>query len=673
MLEILQSSESDAMTLFGRMALVRCFESRLLELFSQGLLMGTTHTCLGQEANAVGVSAALRRDDVVVSNHRCHGHFLAHVGDMQALMAEIMGRADGVCGGWGGSQHLCVPDHFYSNGIQGGILPMAAGLALAYKKSGIDRVVTVFIGDGTLGQGVVYETLNLASLLSLPLLCVVEDNKIAQSTPSHQVMAGSISARAEAFSIPWQHLKTHLVEEILATTSEAVAHIRAGGGPRLLWLESVRLGPHSKGDDTRPEAEIAELRLHDPVERAQNSLPAAAVAKIWEEAESAVSAVVAAALESPWPNWSADASPSSTLLQLPVVDDPATMAILGELSGKSMLARLNAALKQAVAGADDVFMLGEDIADPYGGAFKATQGISNALPEKVIPMPISEAAMIGLAGGLALGGKRPIVEIMFGDFLGLGMDQLVNHAARFRGMYNGQVRVPMLVRTPMGGGRGYGPTHSQTLEKHFCGIPGLTVLAPSPLHPISTMLQGSLDAPEPTLWIENKAAYAFRSTITNGSMVDDFFVYYAGEQNSPWVILSLTGFNAEKATIITYGGMLSAAMDAAYILLMEHEISVRVLLPGRLYPFDGEQCRGLSAAAGPILAVEEGSSPFGFASEVAATLAEGGFLNGRAFARLGMKGAAVPASRVLEEQSLPGVDAIVNAMLSLTNKETAQT
>ncbi len=157
-------------------------------------------------------------------------------------------------------------------------------------------------------------------------------------------------------------------------------------------------------------------------------------------------------------------------------------------------------------------------------------------------MPISEGAMVGLAGGLALGGKKPIVEIMFGDFLGLGMDQLINHAARFRGMYNSQVQVPMVVRTPMGGGRGYGPTHSQTLDKHFLGIPGLTVLAPSPLHPLSTMLQGALQAKNPTLWIENKTAYAFRATITDSAMVDDFLSIIVATlllRGSPYPTLAL--------------------------------------------------------------------------------------------------------------------------------------
>ncbi|MBF0193504.1 MAG: pyruvate dehydrogenase [Magnetococcales bacterium] len=666
MLDILSSSKTDSLTLYKRMALVRCFEKRLLGMFSQGLLMGTTHTCLGQEANAVGVVAALAGDDVVVSNHRCHGHFLAHTGDMAALMAEIMGRATGVCGGWGGSQHLCVPNKFYSNGIQGGILPMAAGLALAHKNSGSKQVVVVFIGDGTMGQGVVYETLNIASVLSLPLLIVVEDNHIAQSTTTTNVLAGSIGARAEAFGIKWQHLKAPLVEDIYGAAQKAVTKIRDGSGPQMLWLDSVRLGPHSKGDDTRPQDEVAKLHHLDPLEKASKALSPEVVDEIWLEAEKVVDEVVAKAKDAPWPQWTKTQKLVSPINSEPQIDEPESLAILNKLSNKSMLANLQDALNQILGENSDLLLFGEDVVDPYGGAFKVTDGLSTAFPNQVLGMPISEAAMVGIGGGLALAGKKAVVEIMFGDFLGLGMDQLINHAARFRGMYNGQLELPMVVRTPMGGGRGYGPTHSQTLDKHFLGIQGLTVLAPSPLHPLYPMLQGALTAKDPTLWLENKLAYSFR---TNGggdtAMVDDFYIYYAGDASQPWVVLSHTGFEEDSATIITYGGMLGVAMEAANRLLLEHEIPTRLLLPGCLSPFDAEGCMRLLADDGPLLLLEEGSSPFGFASEVIATLTEAGALNSRAVGRIGMEGPAIPASKVIEEKSLPGADAVVNCMLNL--------
>src|SRR6516164_4765319 len=205
--------EPRAHRLYRRMLFIRRFEESLLELFERGLLNGTTHACIGQEADAVAVVEHLGEQDHVVSNHRCHGHFLARTGDALGLMAEIMGKPEGVCGGIGGSQHLCAPG-FKSNGIQGGIVPNAAGIALAKQLDGGDGLSVVFIGDGTLGEGATYETLNLASLWKLPLVVVLEDNEWAQSTPVGANLAGSMSDRFAAFGIPVFEIDSTDVEEI---------------------------------------------------------------------------------------------------------------------------------------------------------------------------------------------------------------------------------------------------------------------------------------------------------------------------------------------------------------------------------------------------------------------------------------------------------------------------
>ncbi|HMJ24673.1 MAG TPA: thiamine pyrophosphate-dependent enzyme, partial [Pyrinomonadaceae bacterium] len=161
---------------FQQMLTVRIVEERLLRLFSEGLLHGTVHTCLGQEGCAVGVVSALNAErDVVFSNHRGHGHFLAYCDDVDGLIAELMGRRTGVCAGVGGSQHL-HQKNFYSNGILGGIVPVATGMALAEKAKESDSIVIVFLGDGAFGEGVVYEAFNIAALWDLPILFVVELN-----------------------------------------------------------------------------------------------------------------------------------------------------------------------------------------------------------------------------------------------------------------------------------------------------------------------------------------------------------------------------------------------------------------------------------------------------------------------------------------------------------------
>ena len=251
--------------LYRGMARIRRFEETVLEQFPRGVFYGTTHTYLGQEADAVGVLHYLQPQDVVFSNHRGHGHFLAYGGEPRALFAELMGKASGVCGGRGGSQHLHWRN-FYSNGIQGGIVPAAVGIALAEKRLGSEAVTVAFLGDGTLGEGVIYEAFNLAALWRVPILFVLENNRIAQTTPVELALAGSIPGRFAAFGIPASELDSSDVVEIAGVAAPLLDDVRQGGGPQALILHTYRFGPHSKGDDTRPEAELAALRqARDPL------------------------------------------------------------------------------------------------------------------------------------------------------------------------------------------------------------------------------------------------------------------------------------------------------------------------------------------------------------------------------------------------------------------------
>jgi acetoin:2,6-dichlorophenolindophenol oxidoreductase subunit alpha len=250
--------------LYRRMRFIRRFEESLLELFELGELNGTTHACIGQEADAVAIMEHLRGGDHVFSNHRCHGHYLAHSGDAVGLLAEIMGKEAGVCRGLGGSQHICSPG-FKSNGVQGGIVPAAAGIALSYVLSGSDAISVVFIGDGTLGEGVVYETLNLAALWRLPLLVVCEDNGWAQSTPVSANLAGSMRQRFEAFGIPVREIDSTDVLELDEVAGTEVAELRASGGPRVMLIHTYRLCHHSKNDDDRPAVEVEARWLVEPL------------------------------------------------------------------------------------------------------------------------------------------------------------------------------------------------------------------------------------------------------------------------------------------------------------------------------------------------------------------------------------------------------------------------
>jgi len=280
--------------LYRRMRFIRRFEETLLALFEEGLLNGTTHACIGQEADSVAIVEHLRAGDHLFSNHRCHGHFLAWTGDAFGLLAEIMGKSEGVCGGIGGSQHLCAPG-FKSNGVQGGIVPAAAGIAMAIQLRRGDALSVAFVGDGTLGEGLVYETLNLVSLWQLPLLVVVEDNRWSQSTPIAANLAGGIARRFTAFDLPVVELASTDVLEIDRAARDAVHDCRARGGPGVLIIHTYRLCHHSKNDDSRPAAEVAERWALDPLAIHGARLDAGERAAIDEDVDEAVGAVVARA------------------------------------------------------------------------------------------------------------------------------------------------------------------------------------------------------------------------------------------------------------------------------------------------------------------------------------------------------------------------------------------
>lgn len=280
---------------------IRRFEETVLANFQLGIFLGTTHTYLGQEADAVGVISALAPDDIIFSNHRCHGHFLAYGGDPRALFAELMGRVTGVCAGRGGSQHLHWRN-FYSNGIQAGSVPIAAGAALAEKHKKSRAVTVAFLGDGTLGEGILYESLNLAALWNLPLLFVLENNHIAQTTPIEYAVAGDIASRFQAFGIPTDRLDTSDVLQVLQAAQELVNQVRAQCAPRALIIDTCRFGPHSKGDDTRPPAEIERMRnTRDPLKIHAGRLSPADQAAIEQAVDLEIEAAFHLAQSDPFP------------------------------------------------------------------------------------------------------------------------------------------------------------------------------------------------------------------------------------------------------------------------------------------------------------------------------------------------------------------------------------
>lgn len=284
---------------YTQMLLIRQTEQQFLELYAQGKLNGTVHTCIGQEASAVAVVNAMdRQRDVVFSNHRAHGHFLAYCGDVEGLLAEVLGREGGICGGIGGTQHLYT-GNFYTNGIQGGIVPCAVGAALAEKMKGSGAITIVFVGDGTMGQGAVYESMNIAALWQLPVLFVLEDNGIAQSTPKHQEHAGDIATRAETFGIETFTADSFDPLSLHATAVAAVELVRQQQRPAFLVINCYRIGPHSKGDDTRSPQELAAVEQRDPLRQLELQLNQEQLQQTQQLVYRRVQSAVEAVLERP--------------------------------------------------------------------------------------------------------------------------------------------------------------------------------------------------------------------------------------------------------------------------------------------------------------------------------------------------------------------------------------
>ncbi len=326
----------------------------------------------------------------------------------------------------------------------------------------------------------------------------------------------------------------------------------------------------------------------------------------------------------------------------------------------TVLDRLNFALHRSMESDDRVHVLGEDILDPYGGAFKVTRGLSTKFPTRVLTTPISEAAIVGLATGMALRGLIPVAEIMFGDFLTLAADQLVNHASKFRWMYNDLVKVPIVVRTPMGGRRGYGPTHSQSLEKMFLGIPGLKVVAPNTLGDPADLLAASISDDDPVIFIEHKLLYP-RQLLEEGAA--DLLDYQVDQTSSAYPTFTLRPTQSPHITLACYGYNFELARLAALDLLMEHEIFAEIILFSQLSPFMLDPLFQSLERTGKLVTVEEGTLSLGWGAELAARSAEK--LSGLRIRRVAALDLPIANAKRLEDKILPSVQDIINAGLSI--------
>lgn len=330
----------------------------------------------------------------------------------------------------------------------------------------------------------------------------------------------------------------------------------------------------------------------------------------------------------------------------------------------TVLERLNFALHRALETDPRVYVLGEDILDPYGGAFKVTRGLSTEFPQRLLTTPISEAAIVGVANGMALRGLRPVVEIMFGDFVTLITDQLVNHAAKFRWMYNDNVRVPLVVRAPMGGRRGYGPTHSQSLEKLFLGVPGLKVVAPNTLGDPAALLEAAIADDDPLLFVEHKLLYPRPLLEAGAGDLLDYEIQSSGG-SFPTHVLRLPD-QVPGLTLAAYGYNFELARQAARDLLMEHEVFAELVLFSQLSPFALEPLFESLRRTRRLLTVEEGTLTLGWGAEVAARAVE--TVDGLRVRRVAALDLPIANSKALEEAILPSSADVVRAALEMMER-----
>lgn len=634
----------------------------MLDEFSKGSVRGTVHTCYGQELTPSVVMSLMRESDVLFGTHRAHGYYLAGTNDFQGLAAEILGKDGATSHGVGGSQHLAAPG-FFTNGIQGGTVPLAAGTFLGTQIPQ-DGVAVAVIGDGTLGEGIVYETLNIASLQQLPLLVLVENNGIAQSTPQSQFLSGTIEGRARAFGVKYFECDSRDFEQTEAVISQVFDFVRSEHKPAVLNVVSYRLGSHSKGDDNRAQTQIEVLKQQDflNVLVSEDSSWAESWTSFQAEMQETVSKVLLRDSASEViQDYSAD-----VISNLSGAASPQHLETQKSLTGREVslnrVEKCLSTLSEALVIGEDVETMPPTMAKPYTGAFGVTHKLSEIYPGRVINMPIAEGAIIGLGIGRALAGKPTIVEIMFGDFTTLVVDQIRQQASKIVAMYGERKNLPLLLRTPMGGRRGYGPTHSQNLESMFFGITNTIVFVQNEWNTSPDTYLRLLGTQLPTIVIESKDLYP--TSLTGTAPIGYSLGQHKDVDLAPITMSPL--FGKPSLTIVTYGFAASLVRDALSVLATSAEIAVDVVVLQVVSPLDMRDILESAHQTKNILVVEEGFPSQGLSSSIVDGLTSAE-ISGVSLWAVGQK-REIGASKFAEDDALLSVASIISAVEKLVGK-----
>jgi 2-oxoisovalerate dehydrogenase E1 component len=643
--------------LYQVMVRIRRFDEKTVELFNAGLVKGTAHSYVGQEAVATGACAHLTAEDSIISNHRGHGHCIAKGARLDLMMAELMGRESGYCRGLGGSMHIAALDlnMLGANGIVAAGVPLGAGAALAAKLRGGDRVVLSFFGDGGANQGVVHETMNLAAVWKLPFVFVCENNKYALSTDQSRTTAGEgVTARAQAYGIPAVRVDGNDLLAVHEAVGEAVARARRGEGPSCVEAVTYRWGGHSMRanlPEYRTKEEELEWMARDPIARVEQRLLEMGASEVELKelrlrVDGELEAAAAYAVESP--------EPTVEVMEAAVYAPHARVSEPASRAGREMtvVEALNAALHQEMARDGRVFLMGEDVG-LIGGIFGVSRGLRDRFgEERVRDTPISEPTFVGMGVGAAVAGMRPIVEIQIWDFIAMTMDQVVNQAAKIRYMLGGRATVPLVIRGPQGGGIRLAAQHSQSLEAWFVHVPGLVVVAPSTPYDFKGLLASAIRDDNPVIFLEHKMLYP-----TKGEVPEGEYLIPLGKAD-----VKRPGTDV---TVIATQMMVQRALGAAQDLEKDG-ISIEVIDPRTLVPLDEAAILESVGKTHRLVIVHEAVKRGGFGAELAALVTERALDELDApIVRLGARNVPMPYNDKLEQATIPSRDDIAAAVRSL--------
>ncbi|HWD53546.1 MAG TPA: dehydrogenase E1 component subunit alpha/beta [Acidimicrobiales bacterium] len=649
-------SPVDLVEMQRRMLLIRGFEERVAALYRDGEVPGFVHLSTGQEATAVGACWPLGPADVITSTHRGHGHCLAKGLDPAGMFAELMGKDQGTNRGRGGSMHIADPKLgiFGANGIVAAGVPIAAGAATAAQLRGDGSITVAFFGDGAVAQGAFHEALNLAAVWKLPVIFFCENNGYAEFSPASTQHAASLELRAAGYGIPYVAADGNDVVATASVMEDVVGVARDRGGPTVVEAATYRWHGHYEGDPERYRTpdEVEEWRSRDPLLVHEAVLRGAGVP---DDQIKALEATTSDALDSAVEAARRLARPAAVTLTdfvvRPRAARPEPTSPAADAPVFRTMDAIRAALEIELTEDERVFLAGVDVG-AGGNVFGLTRGLADAFEGRVRDTPISETAIIGLGVGAAMAGMRPVVELMYLDFIGVCFDQLLNQAAKLPFMTGGAAEMALTVRTQFGAGRSSGSQHSQSLEALLAHIPGLTVVMPSTPADTYGLLRASIQDPNPVVFIENRLLYGMK-----------------GPQPPPDYVLpigkSAVVRGGTDVTVVSVSRMVHEAVAAAE-RLAEDGISVEVIDLRTVAPLDMDPILASVHKTSRLLIAHEAVVPFGIGAEIAATVAREGFWDLDApIERIGAAPTPSPYSPDLEQAWLPDRDDITEAIRRL--------